>query len=241
MSAIHRPRVATLLAAGCLLLPMLGVHLAYAINVGAGDVDSCNPYLAGCVTISHAVRTGPGLPIFRAILIPCAVAMMLIWWLTRDWLRLHDLGGRKADTLAWLGALGGLFLIAYATYVGTWGPVYEFMRNYAIFGYFGLTALAEILLLSVLWPTRQTLLEGKAKRLIAWLYALCFAMLLFGLAYVFRQFYISDAEAQETARSALEWVFALLLHSMFVAIAGLFWHSPLRLTTALQAVKELED
>lgn len=233
MTHIHRPQLATILAFCCLLLPMLGVHLAYAINIGAGEVESCNPYLDGCITISHAVRTGPGLPIFRAILIPSAVAMIVVWLLLGDWLRLHRQRSGKVALLALKGVLGGAVLIAYAAWLGHWGSIYEFMRSYLIFGYFGFTALAQLFLLSVLWPIRASLLEGRAYRLVVVLYGLCAVMLTVGLAFAFRQFYLDDFATQEQVGKSLEWILALLLHTGFVGIAGLFWYAPMSLTSRL--------
>ena len=82
-----RPAFIALLAG---VLPIVAAHLAYLMNVhAAGDLAPefiCMPYTEGCVSISRAARSGPGLPLFRAVMLPTAALMLISWELVREWL-----------------------------------------------------------------------------------------------------------------------------------------------------------
>ena len=71
---------AILLLAG--LLPILAAHAAYLLNIYAGsELDPryiCQPYLEGCVSISRAARSGPGLLLFKSVMLPCAVLLLFV-------------------------------------------------------------------------------------------------------------------------------------------------------------------
>jgi hypothetical protein len=71
------------------LLPMVAAHAAYLLNVheGAGLAAEfvCMPYLDGCVSISRAARSGSGLTLFRALMLPSALLLFLVE-LRADWL-----------------------------------------------------------------------------------------------------------------------------------------------------------
>ena len=64
--------LAVCLAAG--LLPIVAVHFAYWLNLQHG-LEGCNPYWDGCLSVSRAVRSGPGLAWFKALSVPMAGLM----------------------------------------------------------------------------------------------------------------------------------------------------------------------
>ena len=130
------------------MLPILAAHLAYLLNIWAGaDLASqyvCMPYLDGCVSISRAARSGPGLHLFRALMLPSAVLLLLSWEFVREWLRgLGACSGRRGWLIGGLGAVGAVFLVFYATWLGTEGDWYRWLRRYGVIFYFAGTALAR--------------------------------------------------------------------------------------------------
>ena len=116
-------------------LPILSVHLAYGLNIQAG-LEGCNPYWDGCISVSAAARSGPGLWWFKGLAIPAAICMIMAW----RGLTTQGLG----STAARLGMMGALFFLVYAAALGTDGDVYRWMRRYGVVFYFGLTGLAQV-------------------------------------------------------------------------------------------------
>lgn len=137
------------------LLPMLAVHLAYFIAIHEGLAPACIPYFEGCTSISAAVRNGNALFLFRGVVIPCAIIMVVYWRLAQLWLRRLDHDRRSHNSLLWLGVTGSLFLILYADFLGSQGDGYRLMRRYGIFLFFGLTPLAQLLLVANLKTHRR--------------------------------------------------------------------------------------
>ena len=153
------------------VLPVAAVFVAYALNRYTGtDLEPrfiCNPYIDGCVSISRAVRSGPGLHLFRAVMLPCAMLLFISWAMVRDWLLCIDAcRSRRAAAVFWLGAVGALFLVLYVTWLGTEGEWYRWLRRYGVTVYFGGTSLAQLLLVWVLWPQRGRLAGGRLRGLV---------------------------------------------------------------------------
>ena len=79
----HDVWVLPLLAA---LLPALGALTAAGISMRLGLVETCNPLVAGCVSVSRAARYDLANIVFRALVLPGAVLQWLTWTLCRSWL-----------------------------------------------------------------------------------------------------------------------------------------------------------
>lgn len=190
------------------ILPFAAANVAYLISASADLVPWCFPYVDGCTSVSRAARSGIANPIFRGIMLPYAVVLLLYWWLSAEWLRgfAPDRGTLRRTMLA-SGVLAALFLILYATFLGVDGEVYQWMRRYGITVHFSCTVLAQFLL------TRA--LAGDA-RLPAWLrrtkVALCTLMLLLGLSSIPLQYFAQDRVA---ALNAIEWSYSLLMLAFF--------------------------
>lgn len=206
------------------LLPLVAGNAAYLISASQDLVPWCVPYLEGCTSVSRAARSGIANPIFRAIMLPYAVVLMLYWWLAAEWLRgLAPPRPRLRRTMLALGLLAALFLILYATFLGVDGAFYQWMRRYGITVHFSCTVLAQFLL------TRALAEEARLPR---WLrrgkIGLCAAMLVLGLASIPLQHL---ATHRELALNALEWSYSLLMLS-FYPLTALAWrrtHFALRL------------
>ena len=213
------------------LLPVFAVHAAYLINIFCGselnDQFVCWPYFEGCVSVSRAARSGPGLVLFKAVMLPCVVLLMLTWVNTRSWLNERQLfSPGYARTVMLLGGLGAVFLVLYVTALGSEGEWYRWMRRYGVTIYFGGTALAQLLLVRILWPRRVYLARGRIFQPTILLTAqLCLQWSL-GLLTVAKRLLIGNAELADRIENISEWWFALLISTAFITIAWMFRRIP---------------
>jgi hypothetical protein len=204
-----------MVAAG--LLPILAVHLAFALNIRDG-MGACIPYWDGCLSVSRAVRSGPGLWWFRMLAAPAMVLMWLSWSAVRE---VAGKGGNTSARLRWLVALGwtgAVFFLVYALWLGTEGEVYRWLRRYGVVFYFGCTGLAHLMLLGA-WPSMAKRARGfrvyRVVVLLAWAA---------GIASAFKRQLSDDPAFVDRLENALEWQFALYLSLAFVAM-GLAWRN----------------
>ena len=104
------------------VLPILAAHLAWLLNLSATALAPefvCNPYLDGCVSISRAARSGPGLWLFRGLMLPSAILLLLTWLALRAELAaLGTAPPRRPAAMAALGVVGAVFLVFYVTALG---------------------------------------------------------------------------------------------------------------------------
>ncbi len=217
MAGVHFGRAAW--AAG--LLPIIAVNAAYLINLGAG-MDGCFPYLEGCQSVSQGVRSGPGLWLFKSLALPGAVAMTLAWLGIGRWLDTVGLGSPvRRRLVVGLGWVGAAFFLVYATWLGTEGDVYRWLRRYGVVFYFAGTGLAQLFLLSLVWSERQTLRGGVFQPVIVRLAALVTLVWGLGVASAFKRKLIDDPGFLDRVENALEWDFALALSLTFLGLAPL--------------------
>lgn len=208
-------------------LPVVAVFAAYALNRYAGaELEPrfvCNPYLDGCVSISRAVRSGPGLHLFRAVMLPCAMLLFLGWSMVRDWLTgIGACAGRRAAAVFWLGAVGALFLVLYVTWLGTEGEWYRWLRRYGVTVYFGGTSLAQLLLVWILWPQRSRLAGGRLRGPVAALTALVGLQWLLGVSSVAKRLLLNDPELMDRVENLIEWYYGLPMALALLVMALMF-------------------
>jgi hypothetical protein len=208
-------------------LPVAAVFVAYALNRFTGtDLEPrfiCNPYVDGCVSISRAVRSGPGLHLFRAVMLPCAMLLFISWAMVRDWLLCLDAcRPRRAAAVFWLGAVGALFLVLYVTWLGTEGEWYRWLRRYGVTVYFGGTSLAQLLLVWILWPQRQRLGDGRLYGPIGALTPLVVLQWLLGVFSVAKRLLLDDPELMDRIENLVEWYYGLPLALVPVVVALMF-------------------
>ena len=213
------------------LLPIIAAHAAYLVNVSVGSgIEAefiCLPYFDGCVSISRAARSGPGLMLFRALMLPTVIFLLLSWEAVRKWLLTLDVcSSRRAWTIAGLGLVGALFLVLYVTALGTEGEWYRWQRRYGVFVYFGGTALAQLLLVSVLWPARRQRVAGELLAPIATLTALVSLQWTLGVFSAFKRLIFDDPALIDRIENIIEWWYALPMATGFIVIAWLFSRTP---------------
>lgn len=228
---MRRPAVIALLAG---VLPVLAVSAAYLLNIfGGSELEPrfvCWPYTDGCVSISRAARSGPGLHLFRAVMLPCAVLLFFSWSFVREWLLgLGACSLRRSNAIYLFGALGAVFLVAYVTWLGTEGEWYRWLRRYGVTVYFGGTALAQLLLVWVLWPQRRELCGGDLSRPIAVLTGLVSLQWLLGVSSVAKRLLLDDPDLIDRIENIIEWCYGLPMALAFVVVAVLFRRSGFRL------------
>lgn len=136
------------------LLPVAAIHGAYWLAIRAESVPACIPYLSGCTSISATGRYPPASYLFKAVMMPEAVLLIVYWVLSACWIRAlsRQYGGAVpryfAVDIVVAGAGGALALILYVTFLGTQEAFYEVMRRFGIYFYFLLTVVAQLLLAS---------------------------------------------------------------------------------------------
>lgn len=200
------------------LLPAIAVHLAYLISAVTGQVPWCIPYLEGCTSISRASRQEPAVFVFRALILPAAVFMMLYWRMVREWLAaLGDGESRVTRALPYLGFAACMFLILYATFLGSQGEAYQLLRRYGIALHFGLSGVTQLLMLERIYRLRiagVVFPDHSPQFLLAWGMGMCIV----AIANVPISHFGSD-----DLEDVVEWMFVLFMYAFFCA-TWVTWH-----------------
>lgn len=204
-----------LLAGG---LPLLATVIAFNLSASLGLIPSCNPFIDGCTSISRAARHGLPNILFRALVLPAALLQCATWWLCAAWLREQGSpSSRWLRALPWLGAGAALALAVYASFLGTEGEVYRWMRRYGVSFYFGLTCLCMLVAGDAM---RRLVTDRQRRRHIdRAVLALCLALPLLGMAHVLLPLITPDEAALDALQNATEWWGGALFTLFFVLLA----------------------
>lgn len=135
--ALQDVRVHAWLAAA---LPAAGVVIGFVLARTSGDLAPMWPPVDGEVSISRAMRHEPAVQVFRAFTMPAAVFMALSWIGVAG-----RLGPRAGLAARALGVAGAVFLVLYASYLGSDGAMYRALRRWGVYVFFGGTGLAHLL------------------------------------------------------------------------------------------------
>lgn len=191
------------IAVAASLVPLLAIHLGWAISTSNGTIAAGIPYLDGSVSVSRACRQVPAVHVFRALVLPSATLGALTWWICAGWLGSSGLAGPRARRwVLGLGLAAALFLVLYATFLGTQGDVYRLLRRYGVYVFFGGTSIAELIVTILLARARPATLEPWVRRAM---WSICALMLIAGpVNLVADQLIESDVVA-----NLLEWWFSL--------------------------------
>ena len=158
---------------------------------------------------------------FRLMVLPCALLVGLHWWLAARWL------GRGWRDVAWLGGVAAAALAVYATFLGTDGEAYRFLRRYGVVCFFGFGYLAQLRFLRGARGDTRT--DG---RLLVAMVAVGALMLLLGLGNVATSAWVADEGLKDRIENALEWQLGWLLAAWYVLHAGLWRKAGVRLAFA---------
>jgi hypothetical protein len=203
------------------IVPILAAHGAYLIALSTDSAEACIPYIDGCVSISRAARVGDALFWFRGLLMPCASLLVLFWWLQKTWLdQLLPSAHRKHLWIFVSGAIGALFLLLYANFLGSSGDMYNLMRRFGVTLYFSLTAMAQLISLHTL--TRADIdLAPPIRRLVRGQLILICIQWVIGIGHVIVKSLL-PADAQSQLENVIEWHFALYM-TLFFGFSALIW------------------
>lgn len=209
------------------LLPVAAAHGAYLLNIYADSQLAaefvCMPYLDGCASVSRAARSGSGLTLFRWLMLISTPLLLLTWEYARRGLRdLRACSDRRGRMMAALGIIGAVFLVLYVTALGNEDEWYRWQRRYGVILYFGGTALAQLLLVWILWPLRRVLLGGLLLRPVTLLTLLVGVQWALGVFSSFKRLLFEDPVLIDRIENVIEWWYALAMSLAFVAIAWLF-------------------
>ena len=210
------------------LLPAIAAAVAFTLSVHSGLVSPCNPFLDGCVSISRAARHDLPNILFRGLVLPAATLQAITWILCARWLsNVSAATGAPArsQTIAWLGALAGCFFVLYATFLGTEGDIYQWLRRYGINFYFGFTYLCMLLTSARVFRLTQGGWLNVPWQLHRILGALCLALLSFGLINLLAKALWGDDMAADRLENSLEWLAGTLFTLFFAALSLLWRHT----------------
>ena len=219
------------LPAAIALMMVVAVHLAWLLSLRAGWVPPCIPYLDGCTSISRAARHGPGNHLFRLMVLPCAALLALHWWTSARWLGLRG-AVRGGGGLVALGVAAAVALAVYATFLGTEGAGYRFMRRYGVVIYFGASYLAQLLFLRMARDAGEP-----SPGLRGAMLAVCLLMLATGVGNVAASALVQDPALKDRAENALEWQLGALLVAWYLLQARLWWCSGYRIGFGLTGTR----
>lgn len=197
------------------LAPFVAITLAYWLGVRHGLLPACNPYIDGCTSISSTGRHMPGSLLFRAVMLPQAVVLALLWYFAASWLDALSPAKRSARLVLVSGLLGALALVLYVTFLGTKAPFYELMRRFGIYFYFLGTIVAQVALAIAL--RRHVQRHGapalkRSARVMLWLCSLPFAL---GVLNLVLKATLDDPDFVE---NRIEWIVSLMMQAYFVVL-----------------------
>jgi hypothetical protein len=187
------------------LSPVLGITAAYWLNVDAGTLPSCMPFLDGCTSISATGRYLPGSLVFRAVLLPQAALLVVLWWISTGWLKSLSHGAKGRKSILIFGAVGAVALIIYVSFLGTTQVFYEFMRRFGIYFYFLGTALAQFILT---WSMPTSRLRSVMLVVVGTPFIL-------GVINLLQKTILADPNNIE---NSIEWIAAFLMQVWFVLL-----------------------
>ncbi len=177
-------------------------------------VPTCFPLLDGCLSISAACRSKPVIYLFRAVMFPMSLVLIWFWWLNhRRLANFTPVTTVYRQSVFLLSTTGSVFLVLYVGFLGTDGPVYEFLRRLGIYVFFGATGIAQ-LMTTLAW--RPAASSGKAKRSVslAWRVQCVIVLILLcvGPLNLILKEVLIDARQVE---NVIEWNFALAMFSWY--------------------------
>jgi hypothetical protein len=150
-------------------------------------------------------------------MMPEAILMAVYWLFSVAWLRslsrTADRSGKVGTSIAVFGVTGALFLIVYVTFLGTQGPVYDFMRRFGVYLYFLFTVIAQLILVSKVLSVSSGLNIPGVVRITKYQLGVALIPFALGILNLVLKAVLEDADPAE---NIIEWIFALLMQSYFL-------------------------
>ena len=185
--------------------PLIGVGLAYWLGVENGVLPACVPFIEGCTSISSTGRYMPGSMPFRAVMLPQAAFLAILWYLCAVWIRKISPKSGVSSAVIVCGIVGAIALVLYVTFLGTQQPFYELMRRFGIYVYF-LGTLSSQVMVTIAMPK---------SRLRTAMISIVATPLLLGVANLLQKEVFIQWNSIE---NSIEWIAALLMQVWFVLL-----------------------
>lgn len=201
------------------IVPLVGIHICFLIAVDIGYLPACNPYIDGCASISATGRQPPASLLFRAVEIPVAALMLVLWPLTVYWLRkLNPAMSEVTARAIWIsGIIGGLSLIVYTTFLGTEEPFYGFLRRFGVYFYFLGVTFAQLFTALALLKISRIVPAHRLSSLSKWMLALCTMPFALGVLNLVQKA-VLPYETADHIENSIEWFAALMLQLWFIVL-----------------------
>lgn len=204
-------------------VPLFAVAGSYGISLYQGSVVACFPFTHGCTSISGAARYGDALFLFRGLMMPLSMLLVIYWCLQWEWLT-QQVGPRRRHTvILWLGIISALALVLYANYLGSGSGFYEFMRRTGIIFHFAFALLAQLLCIQSLYRTPRQL-PARTRRIVRWQFALIGIQWLWG--FVSLTIDLTQPSFEYEAKNIVEWNFAWAMVGFYGLSGWLWWRDP---------------
>lgn len=219
LSSAYSVRVFALpILAGALVL--FTIHLCYLIAAQQGHVPWCVPYIDSCTSISATGRQWPERGFFKPLMTLAALLVALTFWLSAHWLTvMGDVPSRTRRVLPHIAWLLALCIVVYVAALGEAGQTAKLLRKTGVTLGFGLTFMAEILVLARMAVLQRAGVNAWRRSVFRVLFALTTLTLLLGVVSVaLSAFHPGYARVDD----AFEWTFALLLNG-WLLVYGLVW------------------
>ena len=200
------------------VVPLLAVSGAFWIGVSHEVLpSSCIPFLDGCVSISATGRKPPGSFLFRAVMLPQSVLILVVWHFSILWLRSLDSALRRSTIVAIIvsGIVGATAMILYVTFLGTKEPIYELMRRIGIyFGFLGV-GVAQIIIAIALNRIARSLQVDRLVHVARVMSAMWITAISLGILNVILRALLDDTHAWE---NRIEWSAFIVMQCYFIAL-----------------------
>lgn len=217
------------------LAPLVAVFGALWIGVSNEVLPPCFPPLDGCISISAAGRRPPGSLLFRSVMASQAVLLVVVWYLSVLWLRSLEPQLRRSTTAAILisGIVGAIAIIIYVTFLGTQGPVYEFMRRTGIyFGFLGV-GVAQIIMAVALRRISRPSQQQSFVRTAKFMLGVCATAVALGFLNMILKRIVEDADSVE---NRFEWLVFVVLQCYFFGLYQAWRVTGFKATVSSRAV-----
>lgn len=214
------------LALLCALLPLLAAFGSYFLSAELARVPWCWPMIDGCTSISRAARTEPAIFLFRFLMLPQAVLLLLCWTLVRAWLQASGASAAQTRVIWASGLIGALALALYTAFLGSSGEFYQFMRRFGITFHFAGTGLAQLLTMRLLRRQRS-----ESTPALRWLWYLIVGQWALAMLHVVLKASLTEYDIWE---NRLEWWLALLMALWYLPLARQWREEQLALKLALR-------
>ncbi|MBY6187243.1 hypothetical protein KUV89_11495 [Marinobacter hydrocarbonoclasticus] len=201
----HHPLLLCWLAA---LLPLVTTHLSYGVSLWEGVIPGCVPYWADCVSISRTGRHGTAYWLFKALMLPASVLLLVFWLQSRSWLI-----GQGLAPSRWMLPLALLATLALMTYTLTLGHGsghFPVVRRAGVAGFIFCTYLVQVSVGAALYQSGHWRRSGSQ--------VLALSTLILAIALLTLVLDVAMGEAYERWEDAFEWWLFLLLNGQLFVI-----------------------